>query len=311
VTATAAVVALTLAACGTAAPEHDAPSPVTGAGAVHVPAPGYDEVRSATFGGLRVTSGTVTLAGGVWERAPAVPGGASRPRVELVRDFRLVADLDGDGREEAVVLLAESGGGSGSLVDLAVAARAGDTVRNLATTFLGDRVQVRDLRFEDGHLAADLVQAGPGDAACCPGELATRWFRFENGRLVETPSRVATTRLSLEALGGVEWVLRRWSLTETAAAGPEVTLSYAGGRFSGRSGCNRYFASATGGAPGAVAIGPAGATQMACEPSVMAVEKRFLDALSRIRRYSFLAGELILSWEQDGAPGSIAFARRR
>ena len=274
-------------------------------------APTMDELKRASFGGLQVHAGTIALVDGRWEGQPPVAGGASRPRVDLVTDLRLAADLDGDGREEAVVLLAESTGGSGVLVDLAVTARDGDAVRNVATVLLGDRVQVRDVRLVGATLVADLVRAGPGDAACCPGETVTRLFSLKQDRLDEIPSSAAPGRLSLRDLSGVEWVLRRWSPGEPAPAQPEVTLSYRDGRISGRAGCNGYFASATGEAPGEIAVGPAGATRMACPPEAMAVETRFLGILPRIDRYAFLSGQLTLSYEQDGTRRFLTLARKK
>jgi hypothetical protein len=274
-------------------------------------APTIDELARASFAGLHVTHDTITLVDGKWEGKPSATGGAARPRVDLVRDLRLAADLDADGREEAVVLLSESTGGSGVLVDLAVTARDGDALRNLATVFLGDRVQVRDVRLVGATLVVDLVQAGPGDAACCPGEMVTRLFSLRQDRLDEIPSSAAPARLSLEALVGIEWILRRWSPSEAAPAQPEVTLSYRDGRLSGRAGCNGYFAAVTARAPGGIAVGPAGSTRMACPPDVMAVETRFLGILARVDRFSFLAGQLALSYDQDGTPGTIILARRK
>jgi heat shock protein HslJ len=274
-------------------------------------APTIDELKQAAFHGLQAAPGTITLADGKWEGKPFAEGGGERPRVDLVTDLRLAADLDGDGREEAVVLLAESSGGSGVLVDLAVTARDGDAVRDIATVLLGDRVQVRDIRLVGATLVADLVQAGPGDAACCPSAMVTRFFHFKDDTLEEIPSGAAPARLSLDALAGVEWVLRRWSPTETAPGEPEVTLSYREGRISGRSGCNKYFAAVTAGPPGRLSVGTAGTTQMTCPPDVMAVEKRFLGILARVNRYGFAAGHLTLSYDQDGTPGSITLARRK
>jgi heat shock protein HslJ len=304
--ALAAVAAVALAAVPAIDPTRAAPAADPARAA-----PTIDELKRAAFGGLQVTKGTVTLIDGAWEGTPAAAGGASRPRVELVPDLRLAADLDADGREEAVVLLAESTGGSGVLVDLAVTARDGDAVRNVATVFLGDRVQVRDVRLVGATLVVDLVQVGPGDAACCPAELVTRLFNMKEGRLDEIPSSAAPGRLSLQELRGVEWVLRRWSSSEAAPAQPEVTLSYGDDRISGRAGCNTYSASVQDHAPGAIAVGPAGATRMACPPDVMAVEKRFLGILPRIDRFGFLAGQLTLSYEQDGARASLTLARRK
>jgi heat shock protein HslJ len=228
-----------------------------------------------------------------------------------VRSFRLAGDLDGDGREEAVVLLAESAGGSGDFVFLAVAAGAGGEVRNLATTLLGDRVQVRDARIADRRVVVDLVRAGPDDPLCCPGELATRVFRLASGRLEEdTAATPPTRRLTLDAIGGVEWVLRFWDRDEPASDEPEVTLAFRDGRFEGRGGCNRYFSSPTPGGPGEVTIGPIGATQMACPAPAMETERRFLNLLGAVSKYGFLAGQLQLTCEKDGARHTMLFDRR-
>lgn len=48
----------------------------------------------------------VTLRDGVYEGEPFVPGGASRPRVELLDMLPVLHDLDGDGIDDAAVLLA-------------------------------------------------------------------------------------------------------------------------------------------------------------------------------------------------------------
>jgi heat shock protein HslJ len=304
-----ALAAVALAAAPAADPARAADA-APAADAVHG-APTIDELKRAAFAGLQVTQETITLVDGKWEGKPSAAGGASRPRVDLVADLRLAADLDGDGREEAVVLLSESTGGSGVLVDLAVTARDGDAIRNVATVFLGDRVQVSDVRLVGATLVADLVRAGPGDAACCPGEMVTRLFSLKQDHLDEIPSSAPPGRLSLETLLGVEWVLRRWSPGEPAPAQPEVTLTYSDGRISGRAGCNSYFASAKGQAPGEIAVGPAGATRMACPPDVMAVEKRFLGILPHVDRYAFLAGQLTLSYEQDGTRRFLTLTRVR
>jgi hypothetical protein len=119
-----------------------------------------------------------------------VKGSAAAPSVMLVGNFRLTGDLDGDGAAEAVVLLAWSGGGSGEFLHLAVLGRRNGRVRNIATAPIGDRVQVRDARIDGHRITIDVVQAGPGDAMCCPGELATRSWTLASGRLGETPPRI-------------------------------------------------------------------------------------------------------------------------
>lgn len=158
-------------------------------------------LREATFRGLAVPARQVTLNGGRWQGPSAVPGGASVPSVRLVEEAIAHGDLDGDGVPEAAVLLLAEGGGSGSFVHLAVVKAVAGRARQAATQLVGDRIQVRELRIEGGRVRLDAVRAGPGDAACCPGELATLGWRLQRGRLVPDPATV-TGRLGPAAGAG-------------------------------------------------------------------------------------------------------------
>ena len=88
-----------------------------------------------------------------------------------VGDLRVIGDLDGDGTDDAVVLLNYAPGGTGQLLYLAVMARKKGKIENIATTLIGDRVQIRDVRIEQKRIFVDVVQAEPKDAMCCPGEV--------------------------------------------------------------------------------------------------------------------------------------------
>jgi uncharacterized protein (DUF885 family)/heat shock protein HslJ len=124
-----------------------------------------------------------------------------------------------------------------------------------------------------------------------------------------TPGRAADPTLA--DLGGKEWVLRSWASGEDAPPKPEVTLEYKDGRFAGRSGCNRYFASVTpGGRPGDIVIGPAGGTRMACPSDVMAVEARFLKQLGAVTRFGLPDGRLALDWKDGAAVATMLFDAR-
>ncbi len=310
--------ALLLAAIVTVACQSDGGSPpaaepaapsVAASGDSGIP-PSLGELANATYRGLEQPAGPVTLVDGRWEGKPVVPGGASRPVVTLVRDFRLTGDLDGDGADEAVVGLSQSSGGSGTYLYLAVLGRREGRPDNLATTLLGNRAQVRRASIEGGSLVVDLVQAGPQDAMCCPGELVRKTFALRGGNL-EAAEPVSTGRLGLDTLGGMEWVLRRWAWDEPAPEEPEVTLRVEEGRFAGHNGCNRYFAPATAGdAPGDVALGPAGATKMFCPDPAGAVETRFMSQLQGVTKFGFTMGRLMLSYEVGGEHGAMLFDPR-
>ena len=139
-------------------------------------------LKNATYSGFSVHDGPVKLLDGHWEGAPYAEGGASRPSVHFVDDFYRtgrVAD-----RDIAVIFVAESTGGSGTYLYVAVVDKKEGALVNTSTAPVGDRVQIRDARFENSAIIVDVLQAGPGDAACCPGELATRRWRLENDHLV-------------------------------------------------------------------------------------------------------------------------------
>jgi heat shock protein HslJ len=231
--------------------------------------------------------------------------------VTFVGDFRLTGDLDGNGAEEAVVLLAANTGGSGEIAYLAIVSRLAGRVTNLATAAIGDRVQVRDARIDGRRIVLDVVQAGDGDAACCPGDVVTRSWELQAGGLKEGVP-VKTGRLSIDALAGTEWVLRSWGRDEPAPASPEVTAKFDGLRLAGSAGCNNYFAQlAAGDAPGDLEVGSPGATRKMCPEAEMAVETRFLEQLAGVTQIRFVAGQLALPYtKQDKSNGVMLFDRR-
>ncbi len=261
--------------------------------AAAVDAPTIDELANARYEGIY--DEPVALKDGRWEGEPFVPGAASRPAVGLVQDFRLTGDLDGDGSDESVVLLWESSGGSGTYNYIAVVGRRGREIINLGTALVGDRVQIRAARIAEDKIELEVVQAGPGDAACCPSQKATRtWVLAQSELKEEAP--ILTGTLSLGDLAGREWVLTHLSRDEPAPAEPEITLAFEGDRVSGTSGCNRFFSNVRDGdMPGEVTIGPVGGTRMACPEDVMNLENRYLEALAGVESYSFLAGRLALT----------------
>jgi heat shock protein HslJ len=271
-------------------------------------APDWDEAANARYAGIE--DGPVDLADGAWEGEPFDPDGFARPHVVLVPDFWMAGDLDADGAPEAVVLLAGSSGAAGSDLYVAALARREGAVVNTGTALVGNRVQVRDARVENGRIALDVVQAGPSDAMCCPGEKATRVFAFEGKAFVEVDARV-TGRLAPGDLSGVEWLLVKTGDAPVPAE-PAVTLAVEGTRVHGAAGCNGYVGELrAGAAPGELAIVPRASSRKECAEAAMALESRYLAALEHVRRFSFVAGRLVLVspegahalWFHPRAPG--------
>ena len=267
------------------------------------------DLENATYRGIEEADGPVSLADGRWEGAPFDSGAASRPAVRIVRAHAPQGDLDG-GEPESVALLAASAGGTGSQLYAAIMARRDGRWQNVATAPVGDRVEVRDARVVARQLVLDVVQAGPEDALCCPGELATRTWELHGDSLVELPVRV-TGRLGPAVLEGSEWVLRGWSFDEAAPAEPAVTLQSSDGRWAGSSGCNRYMLDvAPGEMPGEVKLGAAVDSRFACPDPAGAVEARYLRALAGVTRFQFIGGRLALFHESGEESGVLLFERR-
>ena len=273
-------------------------------------APSGDELAAATYHGIE--SAPVTLSGGHWEGEPEPPGSAAVPRVDLNRDFRVTGDLDGDGDEESVALLYYNFGGSSVFSYLAVVGRdENGAARNLATTQLGDRVQLRSARVNDGVLEVKTVEGGPGDGACCPGQKRLRMMALEDGKLVET-SNEDHGRLGLEDLQGVSWRLVSWGADKPVADGVDIDIAFGDGLISGSSGCNSYRAGVESGElPGNFSLSsPLAGTRMACEPDVEAVEANFLEALQKATRFRFAGGRLMLDWSDEEQWGSLGFKEK-
>ena len=275
------------------------------ASALHIGSPVMEELVSLSYSGVRDEA--VTLTDGRWEGEPYEEGAASRPVVELVKDFYLHGDLDGNGTNEAVVILWATDAGTGSDTYVAVTTRRDGSPVNIGTALIGDRVQLRAGRIEDGRIELDLVRQGPDDAACCPGETVTRVWELGTDGLVEGAEQ-NTGRLSLTELEGHEWLLEGITRDEPVPDGLQVTLNFSSGRVSGHSACNRYFGSVTeGDSPGEIALSKLGSTRMSCPEEAMALEDSYLQALQGVARFGFLNGKLVLTWQQGDSYKHMLF----
>jgi heat shock protein HslJ len=104
----------------------------------------------------------------------------------------------------------------------------------------------------------------------------------------------------LKALRGKVWVVEdidRRGIIDMS----RVTVEIDGDdRAAGRASCNRWFASVTS-VDGGISFGQAGSTMMACAPSLMDQEQRFLAALARITSFEIDATGALLLTGDDGA----------
>lgn len=243
---------------------------------------------------------TITLVDGNFEDAELYEA------VGLIPDVQLRSDLDGDGVDDLVVLLVETSGGSGSFSYLAPLLSSA-AARPAPATFVGDRVALRGWSMEGATVRLDVLQAGPEDPMCCPGELATRRWELQGDRLAEKAPELVG-RMSTAAVAG-SWKLVGWDPQEPFSGGDvEVTLTIADGAVSGGSGCNRYTGTFTeGDSAGAVSMGPLTATRMACPGAPMEVEERYLKALGGATGLGFFQGTLAVNYNYEDTYGMLIF----
>ncbi len=256
----------------------------------------------------------VVLNNGLWVGEPYQPGGVIAPQVMLIDGIKATGDLNGDGEDEAVVLLNYAPGGTGQFLNLAVMSKSGAQVSgkadNIATIFVGDRVRVRNLQIKNGKIVLGVVQVGPKDSICCPGEVAERVWQLNGTTLQEVESNKQTSRLSPKTLAGNSWVLESWRYGESAYQSKPITLSFQDNKFVGQSGCNRYFATVKAGEmPGDISVSPPGSTRKACQdPKLSKNENRFLKQLADVHQFSYFAGKLALSYGQGNHYGVMIFS---
>jgi len=247
----------------------------------------------------------VTLKHGRYEGQPFVPEGAARPRVQFAEPLFVIGDLDGDGVNEAAGFLTESSGGSGSYTYLAIVDSDNSQYKNVATQKLGDRVKVRALRLEQGRLELDMVTAAPQEAACCPSLKVHKSYRYAGGKLQQISSK-EEGRITIQDLAG-SWSLTHLAWNEPILAEVKVDIVFEADKFSGLAGCNRYFGGIKGKGPRDLAFGPIGATRMMCPDPMMRVEDRYLQALQSVKQFSFMFGQLALSYQDDKGWHTLLF----
>ena len=98
-----------------------------------------------------------------------------------LQDLAGFGDLNGDGIEDAAVILAENYGGTGTFEYLVPVFNVGHNLAPSSGFLLGDRVQVNAISITNGVIKLDLLTHAPNDSLCCPSQTMTQSFRFIQG----------------------------------------------------------------------------------------------------------------------------------
>jgi hypothetical protein len=117
-----------------------------------------------------------------------------------VTDYIARGDLNGDGEDEAVAIVAENYGGSGTFVFLAVFRFLNDEAVFLTSIFLDDRPVINALAVEDGGVFVDAVIHNSDDPMCCPSLNTTRYYLLSGTNLILTRYTTMTPVGELRAI---------------------------------------------------------------------------------------------------------------
>jgi hypothetical protein len=161
-----------LVACGPKTPEP--PPPLT-----------VEMLKNAEYHSEWPAEGVAKLTDGEYEEE-IVPGSASKLVIMVYPDMYAFGDLNGDGVDDAAVVLATSGGGSGTFISLEAVINDQGTPQHVASAELGDRARVESVAIESGEITVELVTHGPDDPMCCPTVEATRKYKLQGDTLVQT-----------------------------------------------------------------------------------------------------------------------------
>jgi len=248
------------------------------------------ELANATYSSEFTNDGAAPLTDGVYSE-PAAPGSAAKIKVMLLPDTIFYGQLNG--ADAAAVVLVTDPGGSGTFYDLHVVVSENGQPVDVASAFLGDRVQISAVTTTDNNqIVVDLVQAGPDDPMCCPSQRVVKTYELQGDQLVETSSQVVGAQGgSAQTLEGTSWILTTIDgaepLPDTA-----ITASFQeDGNLAGSDGCNRY--GATYQVDGdQITVTPGMGTLMACPEPIMKQASDYMAALESATSYQIQADTL-------------------
>jgi predicted small lipoprotein YifL len=184
------IFALSLAACGQPTPTTVVP-PAT-ATPVPPPALTLEALKNAEYQSEFPKSKKARLTDGKYEEE-IVPGSASKLVIVVYPDMYAFGDLNGDGVDDAAVVLATSGGGSGTFISLEAVINDKGTPKHIASASLGDRARIQSIAIQSGEITVNMITHGPQDPLCCPTLEVTQKYKLQGDKLTQVSSTSATS----------------------------------------------------------------------------------------------------------------------
>jgi hypothetical protein len=200
VLAIALLVSLSVSACGPLAPAPTAtptaaptatPTAAPTATPTAIPPLTLNALKNAEYQSEFPKSKKARLTDGKYEEE-IVPGAASKLTIMIYPDMYAFGDLNGDGVDDAAVVLATSAGGSGTFISLEAVINDKGTPKHIASASLGDRTRLKSIAIQAGEITVTTLTHGPNDPMCCPTIEGTQKYKLQGDKLTQVSSTSAT-----------------------------------------------------------------------------------------------------------------------
>jgi heat shock protein HslJ len=252
---------------------------------------------------------TIALQDGSFSKK-AAPGSATMISVSIHGD-PIYGDVDGDGDEDAVLVLVRDPGGSGTFYYSALAVNTDSGYTGTDAILLGDRIMPQSIRIEDRRAKVDFLTRNVDESfAVEPSHARSIHLQYspENFTLVqvavdfegEADPKVMT--LSMKPWRWIKTIYNNDTEVKPMDTAAFIVTFLANGEFSATTDCNNIRGTST--IDGhRISFGPIVATKKYCDNSQ---EDKFTSMLREVQSYLFTSrGELILELRYDS--GSMVF----
>jgi hypothetical protein len=191
-----------------------------------VPELSVDILRNATYY-APFYKRTVKLVNGSYSEG----SGATAYSVQILNVYAY-GDLNGDGKVDAAVILAENGGGSGTFESVAAVINLRGAPHQTGQVKLGDRVLVKSANIAKGVIHLNMLVQGPNDPLCCPSqaEVQSFWLLGNDLWLMDVTSGSTGVERSINITYPGNWVdvTNPFTVSGNVPISPfENTLNYA------------------------------------------------------------------------------------
>jgi hypothetical protein len=141
------------------------------------------DLKGGEYGSEWSAKGKIKLNDGIYKEKIG-PDSATELVIKL-SDKMALGDLNGDGAEDAAVILISNPGGSGTFYDLAAVINGKGKPIWAASVSLGDRVKVEDVSVRSGKIVVKMVTHQRTDPRCCPSLRVEQQYSLQGDALVE------------------------------------------------------------------------------------------------------------------------------